>query len=212
MDEEEYAMKEREHRLEVWKFYVSILTPLLLLALTFVVNNAIQDRGSRLKREEQILAEKQKIYVDLGQRLNVFYVYVTDVGDFRSYTPPEIIKLKREADRQFFAYRPYWSVNTETLYREFLGAAFATYNGSGKAAKINACKHEKVSAYRVDGLDWNPEWDSYFTETRDPRIEKRYYSLVSALLRDIVNAGVRELEPLPLLKPNDTAACPLRRP
>jgi type III secretory pathway component EscU len=62
-----FALKQREHKLEVWKVLLSILTPLVLVALTFVVNNAIQERGALLKREEQILAEKQKIYAELGR-------------------------------------------------------------------------------------------------------------------------------------------------
>jgi hypothetical protein len=59
---------------------LSILTPLVLVVLTFVVNDAIQQRGAALKREEQILAEKQKIYAEMGKMLNVIYVYVADAA------------------------------------------------------------------------------------------------------------------------------------
>jgi hypothetical protein len=195
MDADELAIAHREHRLEVWKVFLSILTPLVLVALTFVVNNAIQERGALLKREEQILAEKQKIYAELGRKLNVFYVYVADVGDFRSYTPPRVVELKREADRQFFIYRPYWSEATEKRYNEYMKAAFLTYTGAGLPAKINASKTEKVAAYEVDKLKWEPAWDEYFTEKVDPEISSKYYALVSSLLADTVNAGIRKLAP-----------------
>jgi hypothetical protein len=65
MDPEELYVKHREYRLERWKVLLSVLTPLVLIALTYVVNNAIQERGALLKREEQILAEKQKLYAEL---------------------------------------------------------------------------------------------------------------------------------------------------
>ena len=174
---------------------LSILTPLVLVALTFVVNNAIQERGALLKREEQILAEKQKIYAELGRRLNIFYVYVADVGDFRSYTPPRVVELKREADRQFFMYRPYWSDSTEKRYNEFMKAAFLTYTGAGLPAKINASRAQKVAAYEVDKLKWDAAWNQYFTENSDPDIGTKYYALVSSLLADTVNAGIRKLDP-----------------
>jgi len=195
MDAEERAIKDREHRLEVWKALLSILTPLVLVALTFVVNDAIQQRGALLKREEQILSEKQKIYAELGRRLNTIYIYVADVGDFRSYTPPRVVDMKREADRQFFMYRPYWSAETEQRYSDYMGAAFRTYNGAGLPAKLNASKTEKVAAYQVDHVAWDPAWDRYFTEEPDPAIGSKYYSLVSSLLADTVNAGVRRLKP-----------------
>jgi hypothetical protein len=193
MDADEIALKQREHKLEVWKVLLSILTPLVLVALTFVVNNAIQERGALLKREEQILAEKQKIYAELGRRLNVFYIYVADVGDFRSYTPPRVVEMKREADRQFFMYRPYWSEITEKRYNEYMNAAFLTYTGAGMPAKINAFKSQKQAAYDVDKLKWDATWDSYFAERSDPEIAKKYYALVSSLLADTVNAGIRNL-------------------
>jgi hypothetical protein len=195
MDADEIALKHREHKLEMWKVLLSILTPLVLVALTFVVNNAIQERGALLKREEQILAEKQKIYGELGRKLNVFYVYVADVGDFRSYTPPRVVEMKREADRQFFMYRPYWSEATEKRYNEYMKAAFLTYTGAGMPAKINASRLEKVAAYTVDKLVWDATWDAYFTEKTDPDISTKYYALVSSLLADTVNAGIRKLDP-----------------
>jgi hypothetical protein len=195
MDADEIAVKSREYKLERWKVFLSILTPLVLVALTFVVNDAIQQRGALLKRDEQILAEKQKIYAELGKRLNVFYVYVADVGDFRSYTPPRVVEMKREADRQFFVYRPYWSEVTESRYNEFMRAAFSTYNGAGLPAKINASRSQKVAAYEVDKLKWDSTWDEYFTEKIDPDISNKYYALVSSLLADTVNARIRKVNP-----------------
>lgn len=72
MNSDEILIKDREHNLEKLKIYLSILTPLVLVILTFVVNNTIQERGAKLKINEQILAEKQKIYAELGRRLNIF--------------------------------------------------------------------------------------------------------------------------------------------
>lgn len=146
MDADELAIKEREYKLEKWKVFLSILTPLVLVALTFVVNDAIQERGAKLKKDEQILSEKQKIYAELGRRLNVFYIYVADVGDFRTYSPPRVVEMKREADRQFFMYRPYWSKATEDRYNDYMKAVFLTYTGAGLPARINASKSQKVAA------------------------------------------------------------------
>lgn len=194
MDADEAAFKRRVHKLEVWKVLVSILTPIVLIALTFVVNNSIQERGALLKREEQVLAEKQKIYAELGRRLNVIYIYIADVGDFKSYTPPRIVEMKREIDRQFFMYRPYWSETTEKSFNAFMKAAFQTYVGAGKPAMINAKPSQKIAAYDVDKLQWDPNWNDYFTKIIDPEIEAKYYALVNSLLADTVSGSIRKLQ------------------
>jgi len=195
MDSDDKHFKERELRLERWKVLLSILTPLALILLTWVVNNAIQERGAALDREKQILAEKQKIYAEMGRKLNVIFVYVIDVGDFQAYKPPQIVDFKREVDRQFFSYRPYWSEQTEENYNKFMTAAFRTYTGLGKPAKIRSFRTEKVAAYEFDRLTWDPTWNDYFTEERDPDISSRYYSLVSSMLSDTVTPGIRQVAP-----------------
>jgi hypothetical protein len=63
---EELALKQHTFRLERWRLRVSTITAILLGVLTYVVNNAVQERGSMLKREEQILAEKQKYMLTSG--------------------------------------------------------------------------------------------------------------------------------------------------
>jgi hypothetical protein len=192
MDADEILIKKREYIIEICKIVISILTPLVLLALTFVVNDALQRRGEVLKREEQILAEKQRIYAELGRSLNIIYVYVDDVGDFSDYTPDKIVEKKRDSDRRFFMYRPYWSRDTESNYQIFMRAAFQTYNGAGMPAKINASKSEKEAACDISKVKWNPKWDEYFTENKDPEISKKYYALVSSLLADTVRAEIRD--------------------
>jgi hypothetical protein len=74
-----------------------------------------------------------------------------------------------------------------------MNAAFLTYTGAGMPAKINAFKSQKQAAYDVDKLKWDATWDSYFAERSDPEIAKKYYALVSSLLADTVNAGIRNL-------------------
>jgi len=198
MDADELIIKEREYKLERWKLLVSTITSLALVALTFVINNALQERGAILKRQEQILAEKQKIYLSLGKELNIIYVYVRDIGDFRQYTPTAVVDQKREADRQFFAYRPYWSEITESAYKDYMSGAFATYNGSGMSARLRAHKGEKVAAYAIDHRSWDQTWDAYFTEDTDAQIDEKYYRLVGALLADTISPDIRTtLQPLP---------------
>jgi hypothetical protein len=90
-------------------------------------------------------------------------------------------------------YRPYWSETTEKNFNAFMKAAFQTYVGAGKPAMINAKPSEKIAAYGVDKLQWDPNWNDYFTKIIDLEIEAKYYALVSSLLADTVSGSIRKL-------------------
>lgn len=189
MDPDEKRFREQELRLERWKFLLSALVPLVLLMLTGVVNNALKEREGALDREKQVLAEKQKIYQDMGLKLNIIFVYVSDVGDFRSYNPVQIVEFKRQVDRQFCSYLPYWSENTEMRYAAFTEGAFKTYEWP--EAKIRSFKAEKVAGSKSG---WDGNWNAYFTEERVQRLDILYYDLVRSILEDTVTPGTREID------------------
>ncbi|QLH38715.1 MAG: hypothetical protein HWD60_06845 [Defluviicoccus sp.] len=105
MDIDKKELKYRTYRLEIWKALLATLTPIILIILTFVVNNAIQKSGSLLKREEEIASQisrqKRDIYADLGKKLNIIYIYVQDIGDYSSYTPQKFWSLSDNPTANF---------------------------------------------------------------------------------------------------------------
>ena len=193
MDQQQLDIEHQKLGIEKWKTLLSILTPLILVYLTFIVQSTLSEKEAEFSRLEQILAEKQRIYGTLGSDLNRIYVYIADLGDFRQYTPLQIIQKKREADRLFFTYLPYWSKETESSYKAFMDSAFDTYQGAGKRAKIKARSFEKKKAYEIDKLAWDDDWDKHFTEERDANYESNYWKLVESLLADTVSSNVREV-------------------
>lgn len=197
MDIDKKELKYRTYRLEIWKALLATLTPIILIILTFVVNNAIQKSGSLLKREEEIASQisrqKRDIYADLGKKLNIIYIYVQDIGDYSSYTPQKILEFKRQSDRQFFSYFPYWSCETEINYKKFMNTAFKMYNASGESAKIRSYRHEKEKAYENNNKEWNDQWNDYFTESRYKNTDVIYYNLIQSILKDTANAELRKV-------------------
>ncbi len=193
MDTQELEIEYKKLRIEKWKTFFSILTPLILVYLTFIVQSTLTEKKAEFDRLQQILNEKQRIYGTLGSDLNRIYVYIADVGDFRQYTPLQIIQRKRESDRLFFTYLPYWTEETAKRYEVFMDSAFATYQGSGERAKIRAMVFEKQKAYEKDNLNWEVSWNSHFTEKRDSNYASAYWELVESLLADTVSSEVRKI-------------------
>jgi hypothetical protein len=175
---------------EWWKIVVSAFTPIAIAALTYFITSSLNVKESELKKSEEILSEKQKTYSKIGEDINIVYVYAADVGDFRNYTPDQIISRKRDADRTFFMYRPYWSNETQRKYDAFMKAAFEMYIGPGLDAKIKTSSAEKKAAYSAYNKQWNPAWDKMFAGEADPALTQIYYAVVSCFLNDIASAAV----------------------
>ncbi|WP_156025981.1 hypothetical protein [Sphingomonas phyllosphaerae] len=173
------------------KIFVGVLTPLAIAVLTFFVSRALNDQQANLKRTEQVLLLKQQAYELIGPDLNKIYVYIDDVGDFRNYTPEDIVRFKREADRKFYMYSVFWSKDTNDAYQGFMTASFKTYTGSGENAQIRSFPNEKQEAMRIDGKKWKSEWDRCFTGERDLTIRDKYQKLVKSFIEDITSGAVR---------------------
>lgn len=180
----------KKYHLEVGKTFASIVGSVVLAFVAFLVNNNLQERGAVLKREEQILLEKQRIYGEIGPSLNIIYIYVADLGDFRVYRPDRVVGLKRQVDRTFFMFRPYWSKNTRLKYDKFMSSAFKTHNGSGIPAKIRGRSEQKIRAYEFDKMVWDSGWNDYFTEEIDDGVSDYYYELIESMLADTVSFSI----------------------
>ncbi|HJQ56970.1 MAG TPA: hypothetical protein VJ890_08695 [Vineibacter sp.] len=182
--------EQKKYIQEWWKIGISAITSVAIVALGFIIQSAITIQGAQLKRSEQILLEKQKIYHILGPSINILYVYVDDVGDFAKYDPPGIIKIKRETDRLFFVYRPYWNPSTtQMLYAKFMDSAFETYTDPAKDAKIRADFGEKKIAA---GSAWREEWekDMFSKAGRDRNIRNTFMKLIEEFLNDIASGEI----------------------
>jgi len=183
-----------KYRQDWWKIFVSALTPIAIAVLTYFITSSLNVKESMLRKSEQILSEKQKTYSKIGEDLNIIYVYAADVGDYRQFTPNQIIDRKRDADRTFFMYRPYWSGETQNKYNAFMHAAFEMYAGPGLNAKIKTSDVQKKLAFSAERKQWDGAWDNMFTGSADPALEQSYYALVSCFLSDIASSAVNSPE------------------
>jgi hypothetical protein len=176
-------LENKKYKLEKLKALSSFLLPLALVFISFQINSNLKDKEYELKTGQQIIKAKQEIYAEIGKHLNVIFVYIADVGDFRKYTPLDIINRKREVDRLFNIYLPFWSYSTRKKYNNFMHAAFLMGNKKGKDALIKANMHEKMLS-----PNWNKNWEVYFKKGRDKKYYDSYYELIASLLADTVSS------------------------
>lgn len=171
----------------LWTYLgVLALTPVVVAIVGFFVTRALKQREYDHDAAERRREICKALYDDVGPLLNRIYCYITDLGDYGTYTPPDIIQAKRDADRTFYTYRTLWSETTRQAYAAFMAQAFETHTGVGVPAKVRALRLQKVHFFQNTGRAWNLEFDAMLTEEQDPQAAHRAYeAVVSAFVRDM---------------------------
>lgn len=121
--------------LEIAKLVVGILTPLSLLFISSEFAQSERDRTEQTTRFERVAEQRTRLWQSLGPQLNDIYAYLMYVGRWKQMTASYVVTAKREADRVFYANRPFFSGEFVEAYESFMNASFQTFNDMGQDAK-----------------------------------------------------------------------------
>ena len=116
--------------------------------------------------------------------------YFTFIGQWKTFTPPDILSIKRTLDREFFSALPLFSAECAAAYDSFIRACFEMFGHWGADAQLRT-----GYVRRRDALagEWKPEWEEMFLYRQAQVIEdeelrqirEKYDTVLGALARDI---------------------------
>jgi len=153
-------VQEPWNSLEIAKLCVAGLTPILLVLLGIAVQRAIKQFEHQQWRSQKLIEKRIQIYDSLAPQLNLLFCYFTYVGPWRDVPPPEIVKAKREIDRQVYLAKPLFTPRFFNACMDFLDLCFQTYTGWGKDALLRTkCDHRRDAL----GENWNQDWEQCFS-------------------------------------------------
>lgn len=182
--------------LEIAKILVSVLTPIAIAIFGFTLSsqsaNRATERESLERRQAIDLQEAEKnqaietaryskvvekraaLWDNIGPKLNDIYVFSCYVGDWKNLNSNDIIRRKRDIDKTFYTFRPYFSNNFVAAYGNFMKAAFEIAEADGAHAKLRTSYKQRPSIYR-----------SMFADDNRPNIYRTYFDLLSVVGQDL---------------------------
>jgi hypothetical protein len=174
--------------LEIAKLAVSVVTPLLLVGIGFVINRGVRRIENVEWGNRKLIERRISLYDEMAPKLNDLYCFFRCVGSFREIDPPTALKRKRELDRSFHVNRFLFSPDFTTQYHDFMDACFETYTGGGEDAKLKSDVDEQ--AFERGPEHWDSSWTKYFVSdgralTNAGEIRSRYESLMASFSRDL---------------------------
>jgi hypothetical protein len=158
---------------------------------TFATPVVVAIIGAKFIRQQAVheaaLTERVKHYGRLCPLINRIYAYRLRRGDFLNQSPESILKAKRVADHEFWAFFYVWSEQFKQSYFEFMKDCFAEFQGEGKKALINVeSQHHSIKAKpsttNADGTPW-PGFSG--NSVNRQRLTALYHSLMAIISADI---------------------------
>ena len=130
-------------------------------------------------RNQKLIEKRIDVWDKVGSDVNDIYCYCMRVGAWKQFTPPEIIKKKRDADKIIHLNRPYFSDDFFKSYLQFMSVCFEMYQGHGEDAKLKTSLWEHKNARNP----WDSKWDSMFH--KQPIDEHFFYECHENLLHKV---------------------------
>jgi hypothetical protein len=149
--------------LELAKLSVSISVPVILAIVGYALNNRLKKIEQSQWQNRKIIELRLVLFESLAPKFNDMLCFCTWVGDWKSISPVDMIKAKRETDKTVNVYRHLFSERFYASYNDFIHTVFTTFNGAGEDAKIRSQVESLDGNRRIhSSQEWKPEWDSCF--------------------------------------------------
>ncbi len=179
-------MSEPWNSLELAKVLIAIINPIILLGIGWFVNKRLKEIDQSQWRNQKIIEKRIEIYSELAPLFNDLFCYFTYVGNWKEFSPKEIIAHKRTIDRGVYLAAPLFSSVFFERAMEFIDLCFDTYTEKGGDAKLKTGSAARIESYQGD---WDTAWEVCFCEKekRTPRkdIKIAYDWLMRSFADDI---------------------------
>lgn len=173
-------MDDSWNSLEIVKIIISALGPILGGIIAWQLSRFQSRISKNVKISEKLLEKRLEVYENVAPSLNDLLCFFTWVGNWKEFSPPEIIQKKRTLDRDFHLYSPLFSSALMGKYRELMQSCFLTHTGWGQDAKLRSEASRYETAYSER---WEESWNASFSEEDNRKEIRRVYEELFSLFK-----------------------------
>jgi tetratricopeptide (TPR) repeat protein len=150
--------------LEVTKLVIGAATPVLVAIVGYFVTRRLKTLESYQWGQQKLVEKRVEIFDKISPLLNRLLCYFTFVGTWKEFTPPTIVKTKRDLDELIYSNAPLFGPQLVPRYEQFMDLCFHTYSGWTNEPKLITAKYWRKKAA---GSSWQENWDSFFEDPVD---------------------------------------------
>jgi hypothetical protein len=163
---------------------IAALAPFVIVILVFRYNRIIKRLEKKHETDQKIVEKRIEIYDRIGPKLNEILSFYCYIGNWKEITPMDVIRLKRELDKEINTYAPLFSDDISKKYSEFIQLCFISFSGWEHEEKIKSLYELR----QENNVEWNDDWIAFF-DTKNVidaiKMKERYNELMGVFKKDL---------------------------
>ncbi len=189
-------MNDPWNSLEIARLSASLMTPLMVAFVGFLLNRRIKTYEQNQWTNQKIVDKRLDIYDKLVPYLNDVLCFYCYIGNWKEIGPKEIIQYKRVLDKSMSIYKPLFDTEVWKAYNVFIHLCFETSVHWENDATIRSSFTKRAQF----SSNWDEAWYDLFSDKYLDRLaaeeeyESRQIDLIMTSYTKLMNALKNDIE------------------
>ena len=176
---------------EIWDNYqiaviiIAALGPVIIIFLAIRFNRMKKRLIKQLQSDQRLIEKRIETYDVIGPKLNDMLSFFSYTGNWKELTPVDILRLKREVDRDINIKTALFSDELTTKYSSFMTLCFVSHSGWEDEEKIKSLYELR----QLNSLEWSKEWIPLFDTNNvveATTLKERYDELMVCFKKEMI--------------------------
>lgn len=163
---------------------IAALSPFIIAFLVFRYKKIIKGLDKKHQTNQKLVEKRIEIYDRIGPKLNNIYCFYSYNGNWKEISPPDIVRLKKELDKDINVNTPLFSNDVNEKYVDFMRLCFVAFSGWEHDEKIKSLYELR----KDNNAAWNDDWIPYFDTNNvveAVKLKERYDLLTKSFKKDL---------------------------
>jgi hypothetical protein len=175
---------------QIWNSLKMVVIIIAIIAPVIIVFIAIRFRRAKKRLIDQqqtnqsMVEQRMGMFKRIGPKLNDLLCYYTYTGNWKELFPADILKLKRELDKEVKSNTPLFSEDLIKKYDSFMLLCFVSHSGWEHKEKIKS----NYQLRQEHMAEWDPDWIHLFDTNNvldGITVKERYDDLMASFKENL---------------------------
>jgi hypothetical protein len=163
---------------------IAALAPMIIVFLVIRYNRIIKRLKKKQETNQKTIEKRIEVYDRIGPKLNDLVSFYSYTGNWKEITPMDIMRLKKELDKDINIYASLFSSDLNQKYSDFMYVCFVSFSGWEHEEKIK-------SLYKLrqeHNVEWKDDWIEFFDTNNVVdaiMMKERYNKLTEYFIKEL---------------------------
>lgn len=173
--------------LKIAVILVAILAPVIIVFLVQRFKRIKKRLIDQHQTNQKLVEKRIESYEQVGPKLNDILSFFSYTGNWKEQSPTDIMKLKKELDKEINISTPLFSDDLGKKYDSLMQVCFVSHSGWEHKEKIKSL-YELRQEHNVD---WSDEWIPFFDTNNVVEgitVKERYDELMAYFKKEMTES------------------------